>query len=133
MKTRSFIGTVAALSVASVALAAGTFIGGAAADFKTIPLGKTYSSAELAALCSRDGGRSYRMARGTYGCILGTNVVECWNDGSCRGYTATPLALAAGGASNHRGIGAERVLQAPLAPGLEITSSAKSGLSVAPQ
>ena len=133
MKTRSFIGTVAALSLASVALAAGTFIGGAAADSTTIPLGKAYSSGELAAICSRDGGQSYRAARGTYGCILGSNVVECWNDGSCRGSTTTPLAVAGGDAANHRGIGAEQVLQAQPAPGLKITSSDKSGLSLAPQ
>lgn len=127
MKIRSFIVAVAALSFATAALATG-----ASADYMT--LGKKYSSSELASICERSDGSWYRAARGTYGCVAGGNVVECSNAGVCTGYTKAPFALVTTGASNHRAIGAEAVLQTPAAPATqELTSGATGGVFAVPQ
>jgi len=97
-------------------------------------LGKKYSSSELASICQRNDGTWYRAARGTYGCVADGNVVECSNAGVCTGYTETPLALVTTGASNHRAVGAEAVLQTPLMPTTqELTSGATAGAIAAPQ
>ena len=127
MKIRSVIVAVAALSFATAAFATG-----AAADFMT--LSKKYSSSDLASICERSDGSSYRGARGTYGCVAGGNVVECSNAGACTGYTTTPFALVTTGASNHRQVGAETVLRTPPAPPTqELTSGSTGGIIVAPQ
>jgi hypothetical protein len=111
MKTRSFIVAVAALSFTTAALATG-----AAADYTIVTLAKKYSSSQLETICAREGGSSYRMARGTYGCTNGSNGVECQNDGTCRGFLKAPFTLVGAGNSNHRDIGAELVLELPAAP-----------------
>jgi hypothetical protein len=111
MKTRSFIVAVAALSFVPVAFATA-----AAADYTIVPLAKKYSSSQLETICAREGGSSYRMARGTYGCTNGGNGVECQNDGACRAFLKIPFALVGAGNSNHRALGAELVLEMPAAP-----------------
>jgi len=111
MKTRSFIVAVAVLLFAPVALATG-----AAADYTIVPLAKKYSSSQLETICAREGGSSYRAARGTYGCTNGGNGVECQNDGACKAFLKTPFALVGAGDSNHHHVGAELVLELPSAP-----------------
>ena len=111
MKMRSFIVAVAALSFATVALATG-----AAAETKIVNISKKYSKLGLEAICTREGGSSYGVTGGSYGCTKGNNTVECQKDGTCKGYISGLYAPASTGGSNHWGGSAELLLEMQSAP-----------------
>ena len=81
MKTRSLIAVIAALSLSTLALTAGD-----AAAAKIVEIQGKYTKIKLDGICAANGGNSYGIAGGTYGCSKGNVSVECQNDGSCKGY-----------------------------------------------
>ncbi len=120
MRTRSFVVTAAALSLAAIALATS-----AVAEQKVVNIGKKYSKLQLEAICTREGGAFYGNAAGSYGCTKGPNTVECHNDGSCKGYT--PAKYASGGGGTNGGNSAEAVLQQSPVPAKQGTKNGTTG------
>lgn len=81
MKTRSFIATIAGLSLSILTVTAAP-----AFAAKIVEIQGKYSKIKLDGICAANGGNSYGTAGGTYGCTKGNVSVECQNDGSCKGY-----------------------------------------------
>lgn len=81
MKSLPFIAAIAALSLSSSMAAAEQ-----AAEAKVVHIGQTYSKTELDAICARAGGHAYGSADDSYGCAKDTNIVACYENGSCTGY-----------------------------------------------
>ncbi|MEZ5832054.1 MAG: hypothetical protein R3D05_12825 [Dongiaceae bacterium] len=83
MKMPLFITAIAALSLAALAVIF-------AAD--TVPIQGNYSKSRLDDICADAGGKSYGDGDKAYGCSRENVTVECWRDGSCKGYVYFQIA-----------------------------------------
>jgi hypothetical protein len=110
MKGRFLAVACTVLACAALSCAAGQ--PATAADTTIFSLDERYSERALAAICALENGLAYHSGEGRYGCTNGVNNVECHDDATCTAFIGAPFAVTGGA-----GVGAEGVLQMPIAPG----------------